>query len=167
MTLDKGGWEIVWAPKSPHGILACSFVSEEDLKRSEEGSSLKAGRFFMYHRVWTRDTLESERQRRREIQAVAAQSLSQRDEKVQTLQSDEENFASKAKAYAEAVKSMNDYHSSGMKEARFIPLYDDQVLEISPECIVSTRGLIYQREERDLVQIGDSRVDFLKQATQE
>eukprot|EP00977_Amphora_coffeiformis_P006965 scaffold1513_cov100-Amphora_coffeaeformis.AAC.14 len=94
-----GGWEIVWRKnnnnnnnktRGPHGYLACSFVATQRHERNEEGACLEAGRFWIYHRVWTPAMLQSERVRRREIQARAAACLQERDEKLQTLVDDDD-----------------------------------------------------------------------------
>lgn len=158
--LKNGGWEIVWAKASAHGHLSCSFVNSETVQRNDD-ATLEAGRFFMYHRVWTKASLESERERRRKIQAEAAKKIDERDQKLKKVTDENENVGSKVLSYAQAAKSMNDYYTSGYKEALFIPLYDDQVLELTPECIVSTRGLIYKIEKGKPEKIGESRVDFL------
>lgn len=165
VNLHQGGWEITWSPKSPHGFLACSFVVDEQVQRNEE-AKLEAGRFFMYHRVWTQKTLASERERRKKVQAEAATFLKERDEKVKEITDEENNnLGSKVMSYAQAAKSMNNYRTSGYQEVLFIPLYDDQVIELTPDCIVSTRGLIYKIDSstKSPIQIGESRVDALSE----
>ena len=160
--LTDGGWEVVWPKASPHGHLVCSFVSSQTVKRNEE-ASLEAGRFFLCHRVWTRQTLQSERERRREIQSKAAVYLDERDKKIKKITDEDGSVGEKVVSYAQAARSVNKYRTLGYKETLFIPLYDEQVLEISDDCIVSTRGMVYRIDNnRRLKRIGDSRVDFLK-----
>ena len=161
--LEKGGWELQWTKESPHGFLVCSFVSPVDVQRNDD-AKLDAGRFFLYHRVWNTATLASERERRTKIQAEAAKSLDERDQKIKEI-TDEGNKDNLGKvvSYAKAAKSMNDYRGSGMREAVYIPLHDHQVLKLTPDCIVSSRGLVYkQLENRKSAYIGESRVDFLE-----
>ena len=162
VTLEKGGWELIWQQKSPHGFLACSFVSPEKVKRTKD-AVLEAGRFFMYHRVWTEETLASERERRLKIQEEVAEKFRDRDAYFQKLADDKENVGSKVMSYAKAAKSMNEYYTSGYEESLFVPYYDDQVLKIDERCIVSTRGLVYKTNDKgEAVKIGDSRVEFLE-----
>lgn len=166
--LEKGGWELQWTKESPHGFLVCSFVSPVEVQRNDN-AKLETGRFFMYHRVWNTATLASERERRTKIQAEAAKSLDERDQKIKEI-TDEDNKDNigKVVSYAQAAKSMNDYRGSGMKEAVYIPLHDHQVLELTPDCIVSSRGLVYkQLENRRSAYIGESRVDFLEKEANE
>ena len=176
LELTKGGWELSWnvRQKSPHGFLTCSFISPETVVRNPGKTTgqddndnvspeIPAGRFLIMHRVWTRSTLQAERIRRKEIQSAAAQQLQVRDEKVQALTSDQVNAVSKVKAYAQAAQSMNEYYQSGYQEALYIPLYDEQVLEVVPEeCIVSTRGQIYASTPKGLQYLGESRVDLME-----
>lgn len=163
--LLNGGWQVNWNVRSdPHGFVVCSFVTPQDFQRNEN-AKLEKGRFFMYHRCWTTSTLASERERRIQIQQEAAKALGDRDEKIKEITDEQGSVASKVVSYAKAAKSMNDYRASGMKEASYIPLYDHQVLELTPDCIVSSRGLVYKVDAngRRLAYIGESRVDFLKQ----
>mmetsp|Transcript_21404 Transcript_21404/g.59349 ORF Transcript_21404/g.59349 Transcript_21404/m.59349 type:complete len:266 (+) Transcript_21404:126-923(+) len=158
--LTGGGWEITW-DKSPHGILTCSFISPQTVQRNE--ASMEAGRFFLRHRVWTQESLESERSRRRKIQNEAAKSIKTRDQKIKEMTNEEGTMGSKVVSYAKAAQAMGDYYKSGYQEALFIPLYDSQVLELAPDCIVSTRGQIYQQLSRRKPEyVGESRVDFLQ-----
>lgn len=113
VTLNSGGWEIFWRKKSPHGHFTCSFVSPEELQRTKEGAVLEAGRFFINHRVWTRETLESERERRRKLQAEAAKHIDDRDKKINEIMDDENSLGSKVVSYAQAAKSNYDYLVSG------------------------------------------------------
>ena len=192
--LDNGGWEISWNTKirdSKHGLLICSFVSPETYTRTSRDSSgddennnesdnneiskLQQGRFFISHRVWTKETLELERDRRRKIQNEAAQYLNIRDTKVkEIMDSDNKNVGSKILSYAQATQAKNSYFTSGYAQALYIPLYDDQVLQLQEDCIVSTRGEIFQYVGNDgsntIVgtskrprKVGLSRVDFLKE----
>lgn len=162
VTLENGGWELIWQQKSPHGFLACSFVSPEKVKRTKD-AVLEAGRLFMYHRVWTEETLASERERRLKIQEEVAEKFKDRDAYFQKLADDKENVGSKVMSYAKAAKSMNEYYTSGYEESLFVPYYDDQVLKIDKSCIVSTRGLVYKTNDKgEAVKIGDSRVEFLE-----
>ncbi|CAB9522920.1 expressed unknown protein [Seminavis robusta] len=164
IALESGGWEITWGPNSPHGHLVCSFVSPEQVKRNE-GATLEKGRFFIRHRVWTSKTLESERERRRGIQSEAAKLLDDRDQKVKQITDTNDSLASKTWSYAQAAKTMGTYRDLGVYEARFVPLYDDQVLElIKDDCILSSRGQVFQVQSRRQgpVNIGESRVEFLK-----
>jgi len=158
--LEHGGWEVMWRKPSPHGHLVCSFVNPTRLKRNE--ATFQAGRFFMYHRCWTKATLESERKRRRRLQAEASKFLNDRDQKVKKITEEEGNALEKVVSYGQAARSMNQYRTLGLKEAQFIPLYDDQVLELTPDCIVSTRGLIFMVNGRQPEEIGRSRVDFFE-----
>ena len=186
--LNNGGWEIGWNTKikdSKHGLLICSLVSPETYTRrtsssstsqedenglEEEISKLEQGRFFITHRVWTKQTLELERERRRKIQNEAAQYLNIRDTKVKEIidPTNKNNFASKMISYAQATQAKNSYFTSGYAEALYIPLYDDQVLELQQDCIVSTRGEIFQVGKDGKYgskrprKVGLSRVDFLK-----
>jgi hypothetical protein len=162
VALQNGGWEIVWGKKSPHGHLTCSFVSLHEVRRTDEGAKLEAGRFFLNHRVWTRETLESERERRRQIQAEAAKHIDERDKRIREITDEETSLGSKVVSYAQAAKSMNDYWVSGYNEALYIPLYDDQVLELAPDLILSTRGEVFKINGRNAECIGQSRVEFLK-----
>lgn len=159
--LENGKWEVQWAKGSPHGLLVCSFLSPKEAQRTDD-AKLEAGRFFMYHRVWTTETLASERERRLEIQAEAAIYLNDRDQKVKVITDEETNVGSKVINYAKAAKSMSDYRNSGYKESLFIPLYDTQVLPLTPDCIVSSRGMIYKAVGKKPEYIGESRVDFLQ-----
>ena len=160
--LQHGGWEVVWSASSPHGHLACSFVSAERVQRNPD-AALQAGRFFVYHRVWTVATLATERQRRKQIQSAAASYLEQRDQKLQTVADNEANVGDKVVSYAQAARSMNEYYSLGYKETLYIPLYDNQVIALTPECIVSTRGMVYKADDQRRMQyIGDSRVELLQ-----
>lgn len=176
--LGSGRWEINWDERggSPHGFLACGFVSPRAFRRTEDGTALEEGRFVMLHRVWTEQTLASERKRRREIQNEAARHLRDRDVKVAKMQQEGGGGAwSRMKSYGQAVSAMNRYHDSGYKEALFIPLYDEQVLELAQDCIVSTRGLVYKIEKssnliaetNEMIQIGESRVDWPKECKKE
>lgn len=163
--LTGGGWEICWNTKSssPHGLFICSFVCPRMLQRNE--AMVEAGRFFVMHRVWTETSLESERNRRRKIQNQAAKSIKDRDGRIKEMTNEEATVGSKVLSYAKAVKSMNDYRTSGYREALFIPLFDEQVLKLAPDCIVSTRGQIYQEQKwgrKVFEYVGESRVDFLK-----
>jgi hypothetical protein len=166
--LENGGWELRWPKKSRHGVLLCSFIVPTALKRND-AATLEAGRFFMHHRIWSAETLESERERRRTIQAKAAVALKERDEQVKKLVDDEETTLTKVVSYGKAAKSMSQFRDSGLKEAGFTPLYDDQVLQLVPrDCILSTRGLIYKASETRgelLEYAGESRVDFPKAAS--
>jgi len=163
--LENGGWELRWPQKSPYGILVCSFMVPTDLKRNED-TTLERGRFFMHHRIWSEETLESERERRRAIQSEASIALKERDEQVEKLVDEEESAFNKVVSYGKAAKSMSNFRSSGLEEARFTPLFDDQVLELVPRaCILSTRGLIYKarsEKKREMEIAGQSRVDWLK-----
>ena len=178
--LQEGGWEVNWAPQSPHGHLVASFISPVEVTRNEnddnkdikeDGSDnneppsiLKEGRFYIYHRVWTKATLAYERDRRRAINSEAAKYLDDRDQKVKKIVNDQENLGTKVVSYAQAAKSMNEFRSLGVKEACFVPLYDDQVLELDSDlCILSSRGQVYTAENGKPEYIGESRVDFLKQ----
>ena len=165
--LQNGGWQMVWQPGGSHGHLGCSFVNSQAVQRSsEEGAaSLPQGRFFLYHRTWTAETLASERQRRRDIQAQAATYLQDRDDKIQTITDETNtNVGEKVVSYAKAAQSVNKFNQLGYEESLFIPLYDDQVLELAPDCIVSTRGMVYkQNDKKQMVCIGESRVDWLNQ----
>ena len=166
VALQDGAWEVTWGPKSPHGHLTCSFVATEAYRRNDQATStLEQGRFFMYHRVWTLATLESERQRRRKIQSEAAKYHDERDQKIREITDVQGNIGSKVLSYAQAARSMNEYRSLGVREASFVPLYDDQVLVLEPNCILSTRGQIFQMSQRSNNNrpeyIGESRVDFL------
>jgi len=162
VTLENGGWELNWQKKSPHGFLACSFVSPEQVKRTED-AVLDAGRFFMYHRVWTKETLASERERRLKIQEEVAEKLKDRDAYFQKLADEKENVGSKAMSYAKAAKSMNEYYTSGYEESLYVPYRDEQVLKIDDSIIVSTRGLVYKTNAKGkTVKIGDSAVEFLE-----
>ena len=173
--LDNGGWELRWPQSSPFGMLVCSFGVPKSYQRNDMGATLEAGRFFMHHRVWTKSTLAQERQKRLKIQGEAAQSLKERDEEVKKLTDTTQegtNAFTRMMNYGKAAKSMNDFRTSGLQEARYTPLYDDQVLVLDDleECILSTRGLIYYGIERagmgikkkELEYAGESRVDFLK-----
>ena len=162
--LQEGGWEVSWRPTSCHGFLSCSFVAPEALQRNDQATSqLEAGRFFVNHRVWTRATLASERKRRRDIQAQAAGYLEERNQKIREMNGDTDKKGSnKVLSYAQATRASNKYFTSGYKEALYIPLHDDQVLELAPDCLVSTRGEIYSKEGRRTPErVGLSRVDFL------
>ena len=162
MVLEKGGWELIWSEKSPHGFLVCGFVSPEKVKRTKD-AFLDAGRFFMYHRVWTEETLASERERRLTIQEEVAEKLKDRDAYFQKLADEKENMGSKVMSYAKAAKSMNDFYTSGYEESLFVPFYDTQVLKIDENCIVSTRGLVYKTNDNgEAIKIGDSKVEFLE-----
>lgn len=165
VALENGGWEVQWSKKSQHGFLVCSFVTPTEVQRNDD-AKLEAGRFFMYHRVWTTATLASERERRKKIQSEAAKALDDRDQKIKEITDDEGNLGSKVVSYAQAAKSMNEFRTSGMKEAVYIPLYDHQVLELTPDCIMSSRGLIYKSTNRQPQYIGESRVDFLKKKSE-
>lgn len=170
--LIQGGWEISWGKGSPHGHLVTSFISPKPLQRTSNGDILDAGRFFMQHRVWTKTTLESERQRRRSIQDEASKYLIDRDTKITEI-IDEENTnpLSKVVSYGQAVQSMNNYRMTGLQEARFIPFYDEQVIQLNTNCIVSTRGQLFQTltnnllggvgKQREIIKIGECRVDAL------
>lgn len=162
VALQKGGWELQWQQQSPHGFLVCSFVAPAEIQRNDD-AKLEAGRFFMYHRVWTTATLASERERRKEIQSEAARAIDERDQKIKEITDDESNLGSKVVSYAKAAKSMNEFRTSGYEEAKYIPLFDHQTLELTSECIVSSRGLIYKAgPNRQHQYIGESRVEFLK-----
>jgi hypothetical protein len=161
--LTNGGWEITWAPNSPHGILTCSFIAPEAIKRND-AATLEKGRFFMRHRVWTRKTIESERDRRRSIQSEAAKFLDERDQKITQITDTNDSLASKTWSYAQAAKSMNSYYDLGVYDASFVPLYDDQVLELlRDDCIVSSRGQVFKVQNRreGPVYVGESRVESL------
>lgn len=162
VALEKGGWELIWSEKSPHGFLVCGFVSPEKVKRTKD-AFLDAGRFFMYHRVWTEETLALERERRLKIQEEVAEKLKDRDAYFQKLADEKENMGSKVMSYAKAAKSMNDFYTSGYEESLFVPFYDTQVLKIDENCIVSTRGLVYKTNDNgEAIKIGDSKVEFLE-----
>lgn len=163
--LENGGWEIGWNPESPHGILTCSFYSQNEIQRNEN-AKMEAGRFFINHRVWTKQTLQSERQRRLKIQEYAAKHLAERDQRIKEIVDDESNMGSKVVSYAQAAQARNKYFKSGHRESLYVPLYDDQVLELTPDCIVSTRGEIFKMDYRKRPQkIGLSRLDFLEEET--
>jgi len=179
VALKEGGWEIRWVAKSPHGHLTCSFVSADDVKRTKDGATLEAGRFFLNHRVWTRETLESERDRRRKIQSEAAQYIDTRDQKIKEITEGDDtrnkmndeaglNIGSKVVSYAQAAQSMRNYYTSGYQETLYIPLYDDQVLELAPDLILSTRGEIFKVNSRGRPErIGLSRVDVFSSKSSE
>eukprot|EP00546_Thalassionema_frauenfeldii_P014706 CAMPEP_0178930110 /NCGR_PEP_ID=MMETSP0786-20121207/21030_1 /TAXON_ID=186022 /ORGANISM="Thalassionema frauenfeldii, Strain CCMP 1798" /LENGTH=151 /DNA_ID=CAMNT_0020606555 /DNA_START=358 /DNA_END=814 /DNA_ORIENTATION=- len=138
------------------------FLGSSNLKRNDD-TTLDAGRFFLHHRVWSNDSLESERERRRTIQSQASIALKERDEVVKKIVDEDESAFNKVISYGKAAKSMNNFRSSGLEEARFTPLFDSQVLELVPrDCILSTRGLIYKMSEKrqPLAQAGESRVDL-------
>ena len=164
VTWNKGGWEVVWNQNSPHGHLTCSFVNAAMVQRNQE-ASLEAGRLFVCHRVWTAETLESERQRRRNVQSQAALHLDERDRNIQKITEDQGSSSSvgdKVISYAQAARSVHKFRNLGYEETLFIPLYDEQVLQLSPTCILSTRGLVYKVNPKGrLEKIGESRVDFL------
>ena len=171
VALERGGWELQWSKSSPHGFLVVSFVTPETVQRNnnnnnKDAAQLTKGRFFMYHRVWTRESLTSERERRKLIQSEAAKLLDDRDSNIRDItDNDHKSNLDKVVSYARAAKSMNEYRTSGMKEAVYIPLYDNQVLELTNDCIVSTRGLIYKdvttTRRTPPAYLGESRVDFL------
>lgn len=157
VALKEGGWEIRWAKDSPHGHLTCSFVTTDELRRTKEGSTMEAGRFFLNHRVWNRENLENERERRREIQNEAAKFIDDRDKKIKKIVDED---ASWVVNYAKAAKSMKGYYDSGIKEALYVPLLDEQVLELAPDLFLSSRGEVFQRgRDGRPDKIGDSRVD--------
>ena len=133
-----------------------------DSEDGTEAGVLEAGRFFMQHRVWTEETLKSERMRRKEIQDEAAELLTQRDKKLEEYLDEESNPLTKVVSYGQAARTMNKVYTSGLKESLFVPYYDDQVIRLSLDCIVSTRGLIFKSGLRELEQIGESRVDLYK-----
>ena len=165
--LENGGWEVGWSSKSPHGLLICSFVAPTSLQRNEN-AKMDSGRFYINHRVWTSTTLESERERRRKIQAEAAQHLDTRDKKIKEITDERNtNAASKVVSYAQAADARNKYFTSGYRQALYIPLYDDQVLRVNDQCIISTRGEIFKVDDqsRNAIKVGLSRVDFLLQDT--
>jgi len=165
---EQPSWEITWRRNRPHGHLVCSFVNPQTLQRQNDNDDdndsvvFPAGRFFLYHRVWTTTTLASERERRRGLQAQAATYLKERDAHVEQIMNPDEpkngannnGWASKLQSYGRAAQSMNRFRTLGLKEAQFVPLFDDQVLEllapssssslpVDDGLVLSTRGRIF------------------------
>lgn len=149
VNLRCGRWEVNWRNKCPHGFLVASFDLPESVRRTDEGAVLEAGRFFIYHRVWSEQTLERERSRRKAIEEKASKHFWDRDRLVKKLQEGEDsNVLRKLKTYSQAYKAQNDYRESGLLGARFVPLFAEQVLELVPEdCIMSTRGRVFRKAE--------------------
>ena len=78
------------------------------------------------------------------------------------INQDDINVASKVVSYAQAADSMNKFYQSGYKDALYIPLYDDQIIPLCDDCIMSTRGQVYKVGDKGRLEtIGDSRVDLL------
>lgn len=183
VNLQNSGWQATWKQNSPHGFLICSFDSPTALQRTSEGAVLEEGRFFLYHRMWSTQTLEWERMRRKAIQARAGKHLGDRDSLVKKLQEEnDDNMWTKLNTYGQAYQANNKFRDSGMRGAKFTPLYDDQVLEVTSDCILSTRGRVFRQAEwqrdfmvreedllfigedvsKEMAYIGESRVDFSK-----
>lgn len=182
--LQDCDWRVVWNNNHPYGFLVCSMHVPMAVQRTS-GAVLDRGRTFLYHRLWSKPSLEYERQRRVSIQARAGTFRGERDDLVQKLATNEPNNTNvwtKLKTYGQAYTAARNLWDSGWRGAKFTPMYDDQVLELSANVIVSTRGRVFRvaewskdfrvREDdllflgedqcRDLAYIGECRVDFAK-----
>lgn len=73
--LQNSAWQVCWGKRAPFGFLVCSFEAPTALRRTAQGAELEEGRFFLYHRMWTAQTLEIERMRRQVIQQRAGKHL--------------------------------------------------------------------------------------------
>ena len=66
-TAKEAPTEETWVKEMSEGIKELEGEDDDEDAEQNEEAKMEEGRFFMYHRVWTKATLESERKRRRKI----------------------------------------------------------------------------------------------------
>ena len=140
--LHHGCWEMVWREGAPAGVILCGFDLEESVQRNE--AVLEKGRIFLSFPVWTKEGLEQQQERRREIEARVK--LHEDAKKEAFGKMDEtSNPIMKALHFRNAAEATERLSYVNQDAIAQIPL-DEDVIALRDGVFITTEGTVWTKD---------------------
>lgn len=140
--LHHGCWEMVWRENAPAGVILCGFDLEEAIRRND--ASLEKGRIFLSLPVWTKEGLEAQQKRRREVEARVKLHEDAKKEAYEKMDGTS-NPIMKALHFRNAAEATEKLSFVDTEIIAQIPM-DEDVMALGNGLLVTTEGTVWTKE---------------------